>query len=286
MAREVVRRKRFGWGALVTLALALAVAEEFLICQTTIYPLVPDTYGGRALGINWVWMLWAVICESVGPVLIATQLTELLFPQRRNESWLGRGGLIIAALVFAASVPFAWYGSTYSLQRQNYGHHIQPPLPLLLTGAFIVAALIIGVLVRRSRTVSPSQQRAGRHAPAAWIVGCIATVVATAWESLVLFAYNGFPQAPPVATYLCAVAVASLSVFLILRWSAARNWNDNHRLALVSGALAGDMLLGVRQVREVMHNAPPVLTFHLAVDLLVIAILVIAGIRIRRARNH
>ena len=43
---------------------------------------------------------------------------------------------------------------------------------------------------------------------------------------------------------LSAIAVAAALAVLVRRWTAARNWNDVHRLAIVSGAVISHSLIG------------------------------------------
>jgi len=71
-ARYLVRRARLGAVHLLLLGLALALAEEFLIQQTSIAPLVIRLHGidyARAWGVNYLYLLWALAYESVFVVL-------------------------------------------------------------------------------------------------------------------------------------------------------------------------------------------------------------------------
>src|SRR5262249_43534232 len=73
LIRDVVRRLNLGWPNLLLLALALVVAEECLIQQTSLAPLVIKLKGveyGCAFGINYVYFLWAAIYESLFVVFI------------------------------------------------------------------------------------------------------------------------------------------------------------------------------------------------------------------------
>ena len=115
LIRDLVRRRHGGWLAILLLGIALAVAEECVIQQTSLAPLVgadPHHLYGRALGVNWVYFLWALGYESVWIVVLPVQFTELIFPARRDEPWLGTRGLVISALAFALASFVAWYSWT------------------------------------------------------------------------------------------------------------------------------------------------------------------------------
>jgi len=99
LCRELVRRWRAGGVSLLTLGLALSVAEEFVIQQTSIAPLpFPGAHAdyGRIWGINLVYLLFMLAYESVWVVLVPVSVTELIFPDRRELPWLG---LQVAAVV-------------------------------------------------------------------------------------------------------------------------------------------------------------------------------------------
>lgn len=88
LIRYVVRKCQLGWKNMLFLALVLSVAEEFLIQQTSIAPPVIHLKGvtyARALGINYVYLLWALIYESVSAVILPIYLTELIFPERKKD---------------------------------------------------------------------------------------------------------------------------------------------------------------------------------------------------------
>ena len=61
MIRYAVRRSRLGWLNMLCLALALAVAEECLIQQTSLAPMILQLKGevyARAFGVNYVYLQW------------------------------------------------------------------------------------------------------------------------------------------------------------------------------------------------------------------------------------
>ena len=99
LARELVRRWGGRWPSLLMLGLGLSIAEEFIIQQTSLAPLpFPGALGGygRMWGVNWIYFLFMLGYESVWVVLVPVQVTELLFPERRNDSWLRKWGIVRA----------------------------------------------------------------------------------------------------------------------------------------------------------------------------------------------
>src|SRR5450755_1400176 len=103
MIRLAVRRWQLGWLNMLLLALALAIAEECLIQQTSLAPLVLQLKGevyARALGVNYVYLLWALVYESVFVVFAPVYLAELIFQRRRDGLWLGKISRIVLAVVF------------------------------------------------------------------------------------------------------------------------------------------------------------------------------------------
>src|SRR3954453_6665172 len=136
LVREVVRRKGLGWPSLQLLALVLAIAEECLIQQTSLAPLVIQIKGevyARAFGVNYVYLLWALIYESVYVVLLPILLAEVLFPDRRDEGWMSRSGIIVSLVLFGLGSFLAWFSWTQIARIQVF--HLaayNPPLVAVL----------------------------------------------------------------------------------------------------------------------------------------------------------
>ena len=143
LIRYTVRRWRRGWVSLLLMGLALAVAEEWIIQQTSIAPLVglASHEYGRVWGVNWVYFLWALGYECVWVVVIPVQLTELRFPARRHDLWIGRRGLILASGAFVVGSFTAWYSWTQHARTKVFHMpEYQPPLLdiLLAIGAIVL----------------------------------------------------------------------------------------------------------------------------------------------------
>src|SRR4029079_18130918 len=101
LIREAVRRWQLGWRNLLLLALALAIAEECLIQQTSLAPVVVKLKGeeyARGFGFNYVYFLWALIYEVAFLVFFPIGLAELIFRSRRREPWLNAAGAVMIAL--------------------------------------------------------------------------------------------------------------------------------------------------------------------------------------------
>src|SRR5689334_6425145 len=103
LPREVVRRRQLGWLSMLLLAIGLAIAEELVIQQTSLAPLVVKLKGevyARACGVNYLYFLWAVGYESVFVVFVPITLVELIFPCRRADAWLNKAGAIAVGVFF------------------------------------------------------------------------------------------------------------------------------------------------------------------------------------------
>ncbi len=112
MIREAVRRWQGGWTSALLLGLGLSIAEEFVIQQTSIAPLpwLGSNPGyGRVWGVNWPYFAFMLGFESVFIVLVPIQVTELLFPERRDEPWLRARGIVTSGS--SSSSGPSWPGS-------------------------------------------------------------------------------------------------------------------------------------------------------------------------------
>jgi hypothetical protein len=244
LARELVRRWRAGAASLLCLGLALSVAEEFLIQQTSIAPLpFPGATAdfARFWGVNWLYLLFMLGFESVWVVLIPVQITELIFPDRRDQPWLRPRGLIATCIVFLVGSRVAWYGWTQQARPRLHAAPYHPPAALILIGLAAIAALIFAAYLLRGH--SRSGQIDSRQPANHWLIGFKAFIFAAAWFELIGLI---FAPHPGVAVWIPLVAgsIWALIAFAIVRyWSAAKDWRDIHRFALSFGAVLGCMAM-------------------------------------------
>lgn len=246
ICREIVRRWRAGWTSLLLLGLALAVAEEFIIQQTSLAPL-PWLSGnnsyGRMLGVNWVYFLYMLGYESIWVVLLPVQLTELIFPDNRDRPWLQPRGIAVAIIVFFAGAFIAWYAWTQQARPNAFHAPIySPPITAILAGLTAIASLALAAYAFKRA----DRRQAGetRNAPSAWLAFAVALLLGFPWYVLLVLV---FVPNPPVPAWVAVIAGCAWAIvaFLILRNISSRpGWGDLHRWALIFGAMLVCMLCG------------------------------------------
>lgn len=246
LIRYWARRWQKGWMSQLMLGLALAIAEECAIQQTSIAPLVglaQHAYG-RVFGVNWVYLLWALGYESVWVALIPIQLTELQFSALREQVWLRGRGVLVASAVFALGSVMAWYSWTQMARVKVF--HMQPysPPPLYLLVALAVIGLLVFAAYRIPAPSVHSSPHPLRQSPSPWLVGVSVCALGSPWAALVVLGYGAFPAIPFGWVLSAGLAWAALSFTLIDRWSSSAGWDDSHRYALVFGGVMACMLGG------------------------------------------
>ncbi len=245
LIRYTVRRWRLGWRNVLLLALALAVAEECVIQQTSLAPLVIQLKGqvyARAFGVNYVYLLWALVYESVFVVFVPIYLAELIFERSRSRLWVGKFGLLVVTILFVFGSILAWYAWT-RIARPNVFHVpiYNPPPMVTAFAASVIAALVFsaigpirGWLSEPARPMKP---------PAHWVMGTAACLWATLWYVLVLLAFGIAPQFPAAIAVLGGLALTGAILFFLPRWAAHPHWDDSYQYAIIFGTILGSMLL-------------------------------------------
>jgi hypothetical protein len=245
LIREAVRKRKMGWPSLVLLAVALSLAEEFLIQQTSLAPMVIKIQRqeyARAFGVNYLYLLWAVMYEVVFVVLVPIKLTELIFWNRRNDQWLSRTGVAIVALLFLIGACLAWFTWTQIARTEVF--HVPPytpPMAAIMSAAGLIAVLIIcaaGPLRnagKRAYTNSPS--------PAPWALTTLGAVWAALWFCLAVLAFGIRPSIPPWIPVAAGLLLAGTVLVVMPVWVMSPAWTARHDFALISGAIVGSMFI-------------------------------------------
>jgi hypothetical protein len=246
LIRETARRRSLGWNSLLLMGLALSIAEEFLIQQTSLAPLpwLSGPVYGRALGVNWLYLLFMLGYESVWVVLVPVQLTELIFPKRRTGPWLQRTGLIVTAVIFLLGTRVAWYGWVKRVRPMVFHAPAYNPPPLTL----LVGALAIVLLVVASLYLKPRQPRLPPGSlPAPMLLGVIAVAFGLPWYGLIVLTFTSAAKLHALPFWLpmlAGIAWAGMAYLFFRRWSSSTGWSDVHRYALTIGAMLVPMIGG------------------------------------------
>lgn len=173
MIREVVHRWRGGWTSVLVLGLGLSIAWEFTIQQTSLAPLPwlgSTPVYDRVWGVNWIWFLFMLGYEAVWIVLVPILLTELIFPQRRNDAWLRARGMTAAALVFALGSLIMWsLWTQFTVPVVFHMPKYRPPLSTLLLGLLAILLLVMVAFALRTLPDGPTVLPAGRRHRGLWV---------------------------------------------------------------------------------------------------------------------
>jgi hypothetical protein len=242
--REAVRRWQAGWASMILMGLALAVAEECVIQQTSLAPLVGAQHVyGRFFGVNWVYLLGLLVYECVWVVLVPVELTEMIFSAWRRRPWLRRRGLLVCGVVFIFGSYIAWYAWTQHARPVVF--HVpkyKPPLPAFLIALATILMLLMGAFgLREYRLCNPER---AWSAPRPWLLGLATFLLSLVCFLLIGIAYGAAPRLPFWIAMAGGVAWAVLSLMLIPRWASSSSWNEMHRFALVFGAMLASMSAG------------------------------------------
>jgi hypothetical protein len=246
IARELVRRWRGGWTSLLLLGIALAVAEEIVIQQTSLAPLpwpAPGAGYGRLWGVNWIYFLFMLGYESVWIVLVPVQFAELIFAKDRDERWLGNAGLIVSSVVFLLGAAIAWFLWIKRVRMVVLHLPVYNPPPAAVLGGVLAIALL-GWAAYALRNVGGQAAGSSRATAPAWTAGVAAVVFALPWYGLMSLIF-GVRRSEPFWIPAIAALVWAMLAYGTLRYLAsAPGWSDAHRWALVFGATLVCMAAG------------------------------------------
>ncbi len=243
--RELVKRWGGGWTSVLLLALALAVFEECVVQQTSLAPLpwpaVSANYG-RVYGVNWIYFLYMLGYESVWVVVVPIQVTELIFPEWREERWLRTGGMITSVVVFLLGAGVAWY-AWIKRARPMVFHAPYYDVPQSMIVEFLVVILMLILLAFLARHVERADATT-RTAPPPWSMVAAAMLFGFPWYRLMVLIFGERSSQPFWMSMALGVMWGGFAYFFIRYWSVGRGWNDKHRWGLSFGAVLVCMIAG------------------------------------------
>jgi hypothetical protein len=231
LARELALRWGKRWPTILTLGLAYGILEEGLMVKSFFDPAWMDLgllgVYGRWAGVNWVWAWMLTLYHAVVSIALPILLVELLYPEHRDEHWLGRRGMTIVATLLGADVIF---GCTL---LTTYRPPLAPYAAALLTSVLLV--LLARRLPIRWAPLAESPRWGSFRLGLAGFVG-IASLFFAGWALPAL----KFPAGLTI-TFMTA---AAFGTWRVIRWASGEGaWDDRGRLALAAGGLSFFILL-------------------------------------------
>lgn len=244
LIRELVRRIEGGWTSLLLLGFGLAIAEEFVIQQTSLAPLpfLGSAPGfGRVWGVNWPYFAFMLVYEALWIVVVPVQIAELVFRDRRDRPWLRRRGVVASSVAFVVGSLIAWF--TWTRQARPNVFHVpvyHPPIATVSIGLLAIA-LLAGAAwaLRRVDRVTTVP-----IAPPPWMLTLAALILGFPWYLLMVVIFAPRPVAPLWVVLAGAAAWASAAYVVVRRWALAARWSDAQRWGLCFGALVVCMVAG------------------------------------------
>jgi hypothetical protein len=281
LIRFAVRKWQLGWKGMIFLALVLSIAEEFLIQQTSVAPLVIRLKGvtyARWMDINYVYLLWALIYESVSVVIVPVFLAELIFPNRKKDIWINNKGVALFSFLFLGGCLAAWFTWTQIARTKVFHLAAYTPSFGLIAIALIAIAGLIFLATRKfaKRSLPFTQNLKPPASPILLVSGGTWSVLV---YGLALLAFGIQPAFPPVIAVAIGLGLALVAVYFVPRWTNNSNWNRLHSFSLIFGVMLGSMLISFIGF---IGALPKDLYFKIIVDAIAIILMIILGLKIKR----
>jgi hypothetical protein len=282
LIRYAIRRWTLGWLNMLLLALCLSLAEEFLIQQTSIAPMVLQIKGieyARSFGINYVYLLWALIYESVFVVILPIHLTELIFRDRQDELWISKRGMVAIILSFLVGSFLAWYSWTQIARPEVFHVPVyNPPIHFVLIAIALIALFIYIALGPFRNRLNPFSIHSIGILPPGMIL-----VAGALWAVLlygiVLLAFGILPSFPSFLATAIGLLLAAIALYLVPRWTNNESWNCYHNFSLIFGIMLGSMMAGFIGF---IGSAPIDLYFKILVNILAVILMIRLGKKVRQ----
>jgi len=226
LVREVARRTGRGWPTMLALSLGYGLVEEGLGDMSLFNPDFAGQHllrAGNLFGIGWPWWLFVLTLHVVWSMGASIALAEALFARRGTAPWLGRVGLTVTAVVFAASIGIMQ--AVFRTGFANFPGYRLSAGQAALTLALVAASVAVAFAFRRVGHPTGT----GR-VPAPWLVVLLAAVAGGIFQIAVHILPGGWPV--PVFLALYAAGIVAL-----VRWSRRTGWSARHRFSPAAGAL-------------------------------------------------
>lgn len=281
LIREALRRFGLGWTSLILLGLALAVAEECLIQQTSLAPMVIRLKGqtyARAFGVNYVYFLWALIYEPVFVVFLSIAVVEMIYPSRRQLPWITRLGWFVLIPLLLLGCLLAWFSWT-QIARVKVFHlpAYRPP-----ASAILLSIAAIGILILTALRIKQPSLRSMRPLPPI-ALGIIGGIWAALLFGLVLLGFGADPAFPEwIAITVTIVFLVILPIAILPRMTSHPEWTIQHQFGLTCGTIIGSMAAG--QLGFIDTHGPD-LYFKIISNIVAVILLIVLGIHLKKQKT-
>ncbi len=281
MIRYVVRRWKLGWPGMLFLAIALAIAEEFIIQQTSVAPMVIRIKGveyARAFNINYVYLLWALIYESVFVVFLPVYLVELIFPGRRERLWINKSGFFVIIPLFLLGSLLAWFSWTRIARVKVFKVPVfNPPLMISVLALAVIAGLIY-LSMRQGKKRSTASARSIPPWPPV-LISVSGLIWSTILFGLVLLGFGLAPNFPPMFAVGIGIILIWVALWLVPGWTNDRSWGPTFVFALLFGVILGSMLISFLGFAE---TKGPDLYFKIITNAVAVILLIVLGTNVKK----
>jgi len=280
LVRETARRRGKRWPTMILLALAYALIEEGLTTQSLFNP---DYAGQRlldygymaAIGTSLDWTVFVLTIHVVWSIGCGIAIAEAVAGERWSEPWLRMPGYVATALLFllgcVATAAFTMKASPYVATPAQFS-----TVTVLALGAIVLA------LRWRSQ---PGVRIATEPPPRGWVLGIVATVLASAFQ---LIAFRGWQLLPAALSLVVMLALIAVALALFARWARRPVWGPGHSLALAVGAVVTYGWLGIARMLLDGRTALGIPATRLDVIgqfLILLAVLALTWLGARRSRS-
>jgi hypothetical protein len=231
LVRELALRWDKRWPSVLTLGIAYGIVEEGLMVKSFFDPGWPDlgllaSYG-RYFGVNWVWSLALCLYHATISIAIPIMLVELIYPNRRDDHWVGKRGFIGLSILLIVVVIFGFLVLT----------PYKPPFIAYLL-AIVLTIYLYWKASRQPRCWAEPIQSPKRSRLWLALIGFFGVL-------LFFIITYALPQAgSPVFVTLFALSALAWGLWRSIRWASGEGaWDDRGRFSLTAGALSFFILL-------------------------------------------
>ncbi|MEU1810890.1 hypothetical protein [Micromonospora aurantiaca (nom. illeg.)] len=296
LIRETARRLGLGWPGIALLAAAFGVVQAGLVDQSLFNPgflddtefadtraaaeatLVPGLGFSARQAVDYVGN--HVVLTVCAPIALA----ESYLGGRRARPWLGRPGLVAAALL--------WLGGSLLVFADDGGRKNFLASPVQLAVATGVALALIAAALLRHRhagrtTDAPTPGPTSAGPTFAGRPQTEAGPPRPLWPALVVAAaYVGSTIAPGWPGVVLALALAGIATALLTHWSRRPGWGQRHVLATGSAGLVVAAALAYTVPTYAPASPAAALVGDVAISVIVLLLVGGAWWRITAARGR